>query len=431
MLFFSFKGEEIYMIETVANIYDDDGLKRKSFCKAICWVIENHINDNKGVILSINGKYGNGKTTALGYIKGELNQAETKYIVIDFDAWKNNLFDDPLLPMISALTESLKKHLDKGENTRKIIKEIFSYGIKIAKGFVESKMGFSLPEKESTIFDNISDYYNAINSLKILIKKTMDETGKRIIFLIDELDRCLPLFTTKLFERLHHIFDISGIALIVAMDRKQLEKTIETIFGENMDIHGYLARFFDFEFELPLGDEKKFLISKMHKCEHQFASTNNMLKIFEIFSLGLREKLKILSYFSLCFDYPIFPKVYPELITIILCLKQKHPYIYCKYFTQYKSSIYARTPKTIHETFVYSLFQELNKFGLKELADLKVINQETIWYSVFLATDNQSNFNQDEIKRFFNVSLLKEDDDFFEYAEMLETIIKGINETYP
>lgn len=49
---------------------------------------------------------------------------------------------------------------------------------------------------------------------------------------MDELDRCLPAYTIKVLERLHHIFtDIDNVIVIIAMDKKQVEHVVGQIYG--------------------------------------------------------------------------------------------------------------------------------------------------------------------------------------------------------
>ena len=76
-----------------------------------------------------------------------------------------------------------------------------------------------------------------------------------VILVVDELDRCLPEYTIKVLERLHHIFDsIPNVQVVLAVDRRQLENTIRGIYGEEVSVRRYLAKFIDFELKLSVGE---------------------------------------------------------------------------------------------------------------------------------------------------------------------------------
>ena len=43
---------------------------------------------------------------------------------------------------------------------------------------------------------------------------------KAVVIMVDELDRCLPEYTIKVSERLHHIFtDLKNVIVFVSMDK--------------------------------------------------------------------------------------------------------------------------------------------------------------------------------------------------------------------
>ena len=77
---------------------------------------------------------------------------------------------------------------------------------------------------------------------------------KSIIFLVDELDRCLPSYAIKVLERLHHLFDgIENIIVIISIDKKQLEHSIQQIYGNDVNVDKYLKKFINFSVTLDNG----------------------------------------------------------------------------------------------------------------------------------------------------------------------------------
>ena len=74
-----------------------------------------------------------------------------------------------------------------------------------------------------------------------------------VVFLVDELDRCLPEYAIKVLERLHHLTEEnSNIITVMALDKEQLKKSVTHIFGFD-DPDKYLEKFINFEVKLDNG----------------------------------------------------------------------------------------------------------------------------------------------------------------------------------
>jgi len=92
------------------------------------------------------------------------------------------------------------------------------------------------------------------------LKKELSKLAEKhaIIICVDELDRCLPEYAIKVLERLHHVFeDIDNLQVVLSIDKNQLDKTVKTIFGDDVNVAGYLTKFIDFTIKLPRGDIDK------------------------------------------------------------------------------------------------------------------------------------------------------------------------------
>ena len=77
---------------------------------------------------------------------------------------------------------------------------------------------------------------------------------RTVVVIVDELDRCLPSYAIKVMERLHHLFaELDNCAVILAVDKGQLDQTVQQIFGAGTDTTKYLKKFINFEVELDTG----------------------------------------------------------------------------------------------------------------------------------------------------------------------------------
>ncbi len=88
-------------------------------------------------------------------------------------------------------------------------------------------------------------------------KRVSKQTKQPLVFIIDELDRCRPTFAIELLERVKHIFDVPNIVFVFGINRSELVKSLESVYGE-IDAGVYLQRFFGMPFVLPEPDGHLF-----------------------------------------------------------------------------------------------------------------------------------------------------------------------------
>ena len=103
---------------------------------------------------------------------------------------------------------------------------------------------------------------------------------KKIILIVDELDRCLPEYAIKVLERLHHICNEMPMIQILSISKKQLADSIAIVFGKNYSNNNniqernslfadsYLQKFVDVIIPLPNGklDNKLDVLNDLEKA---------------------------------------------------------------------------------------------------------------------------------------------------------------------
>ena len=55
-----------------------------------------------------------------------------------------------------------------------------------------------------------------------------EETGRPLVFIIDELDRCRPTFAIELLERVKHIFDVPDLVFVFGVNRAEICKSLQS-----------------------------------------------------------------------------------------------------------------------------------------------------------------------------------------------------------
>ena len=87
--------------------------------------------------------------------------------------------------------------------------------------------------------------------LSELPSKLESEGEKPLVVVIDELDRCKPTFAVELIEKIKHLFSVRNVIFLLVMNKAQLEESIKSVYGQNIDAHTYLQKFINIEAKLP------------------------------------------------------------------------------------------------------------------------------------------------------------------------------------
>ena len=296
-------------------IFENDKLGRKSIATNLTNLLKHSNTDTQGLILALNAQWGNGKTT---FIKMWRNMLDRDYKIpnLYFSAWEEDYTKEPLIAVLGELNRYLTKNEIRNENfnqvvesVQKIFKRALPTLLKISVKGLFNKIGIDnelLQEASQTLtedsakvlIENYSKEKECLVQLKKNLTKVFEVTGAKegqpFIVFIDEIDRCRPTYAIEMLENIKHLFGIPNLVFVISIDKAQLSKSIQAIYGQ-IDIENYLRRFFDLEFILPNPSPQRF-------CEYlqeQLDIKTNLAEIFIADNFTLRELQKILPQIKL------------------------------------------------------------------------------------------------------------------------------------
>lgn len=254
----------------------EDILNRQPFIDKILSILDTLSKEKRGISFAIDGDWGSGKTFVLEQLEKQLEPvqseetADDRYLLFHYNCWQYDYYDEPAVAIISAMLEKAYSinYSKLGEIAKASWNKAKKHLISIGNEFVKNKIGIDVVELINDFQDELDEQAldNSSFDKWFSFKKTIDSTRetlqdiaseKTIVIVVDELDRCLPNYSIKVLERLHHIFDgIDNVILIFAIDVHQLQQTVKNIFGNEDDIavDRYLRKFISFELKLDYGD---------------------------------------------------------------------------------------------------------------------------------------------------------------------------------
>lgn len=167
--------------------------------------------------------------------------------VVQFSPWMYRNEKSLLLPLLAILAK-------KRPPFEKLVKEI----VKSGPGFIKmlGKMGLETAATGLplvTFLDSLRDQKEKAKELRERIKTAVEEvTGskKRLVFLIDDLDRCHnPAQVVGLLEQIKLFLHLDRCIFFLFVDREQIIRAIEHEFRDQG--RDYLEKFVQLHFELP------------------------------------------------------------------------------------------------------------------------------------------------------------------------------------
>lgn len=254
------------------NYTEDDKIGREEIVNKISSLVDN-LQQDKYFCLALNGEWGSGKTYVMGMLQEKFKE-HSEYIVINYNAWENNFYSDPLIAILYCLLDGIKDYSDTVLEVKKKLQKSTKKTFKVwAEDMIEALK--DLGGKYAAIAGAVQGIINIITTSGKLIKheqlkdfisyRTLLEEVKtqlndivttemfvgkqtKLVVMVDEIDRCLPDEQLIVLERLHHMFEIKNCVVIVAMNQNCVVKTVNTIYG--IDGYEYLRKFFHFTFKL-------------------------------------------------------------------------------------------------------------------------------------------------------------------------------------
>lgn len=265
------------MIDTdVQNTNHIDTLSREKFVEDLKNVIVTLSKNKKSCMFALDGQWGCGKTFVLQMLEQQIADYQSpetafdEFLLFHYDCWKYDYYDEPLIAIVAAMLDIVEeqKKLFTSETAEKI-KTGWKTATKtvrnVAREVSKNSIGFSLSECASDakqeVEDNKDEKYKfdslfAFNKTLNAVRNELANLAKdrTILIVVDELDRCLPEYTIKILERLHHVFEgIDNVIVMLSMDKNQIKNTIEQIFGTTAT-DAYLRKFINFEISLNIGE---------------------------------------------------------------------------------------------------------------------------------------------------------------------------------
>lgn len=256
--------------------FSDDKLNRKFLAENLKRIL---LNTDYNVF-SINAPWGGGKSY---FIENLAELIGKEAICISYNAWESDFYNNPLVPLVTELMYKLEQVISEKDEIykdlikiKKTLKGIFD---KITFNAGIKAFGITYDPNKPTVKSDYISLKNLKKELRQGLACIQKRINKNIIIFVDDLDRCNPKYAIETLETIKHFFGIQNIIFVLAVDKKQVENIVKTIYGiapDTSDIEGYLKKFIDVEFNLPAPAYAHFIsfhLQQIVECSKPFIET--------------------------------------------------------------------------------------------------------------------------------------------------------------
>lgn len=244
---------------------DRDEFKRKAIAEKLISLFESDIDVSPTIL---DGQWGSGKTEFCTKLINLSVEKKANFGCIYIDAFKYDHSDDSLLMLITEVSKLIEDPEDKKKFFKESLPVLKVLGkaagkaaISIALRADAEKLGEQIVKAideggEELLdlgikkaFEDYEKIEENLNTFRKTLKKIAEK--RKILILIDELDRCRPVFALSLLEKIKHVFNIEGVNFLFATNLKQLSSMVRKQYGNDIDAERYLSKFFHYTIKLP------------------------------------------------------------------------------------------------------------------------------------------------------------------------------------
>ncbi|WP_062231490.1 KAP family P-loop NTPase fold protein [Fictibacillus sp. FJAT-27399] len=231
---------EVYSTDSPVIHHTQDQFNRFPFAKRVAGVISNR-KDPSSIVIGIYGAWGEGKTSIFNFIEGELNNEE-HVVCIRFNPWRFGEEEQMLISFFNDMATSIDRSI---ETEREKIGGFINKFVKPAATIV-GKGG---------VAEGVSSFFTSadIEELRGRIESVLEEEKKRVVILLDDIDRLEKNEIHAVFRLVKLTADFKYTAYVLAFDKDMVSAALQERYGAGNQNAGkaFLEKIIQVPLQLP------------------------------------------------------------------------------------------------------------------------------------------------------------------------------------
>jgi formylglycine-generating enzyme required for sulfatase activity len=205
-----------------------DTLGRQTYVTALARLAE---TCETPMVVGLYGTWGIGKTSLMRQIQAELKSKSIG--TVWFDPWRHQFDEDPIIALLQTMVMDLGRERSAG--VREILATV---GFALGSAVTKNALGLSFDDVRK-IGQFVAEEEFRVRSARIRLRQSIGELitkarddGGRIVFFIDDLDRCMPDTILKMLEALKLYLGVEHCVYFLGIDHGTVRKAIDTRYAQ-------------------------------------------------------------------------------------------------------------------------------------------------------------------------------------------------------
>jgi hypothetical protein len=284
----------------VGTALSNDAIHRAGFARSLLTSLE-AVSSKNGLVISIEGIWGSGKTSVLAMLEelAQAKPADRRPVIVHFNPWLVGDREALLRQFLGSISKEVRL-ADHAKEGKRVAKELKTY----SKAFDVLKL---IPGAEpwasmvKGVFESVGDAVDGVAEHKSLdleerknaLEKALKKYPRRIIVLIDDVDRLFPAEVFEMVRIVKAVGDLPNIGYVLAWDPAYVSASLHELkvpFAET-----YLDKVVHLRLPIPpLSFSTRLrLMDEFHNSLDEEARVtyfpNNDERLSELFYSGLSE----------------------------------------------------------------------------------------------------------------------------------------------
>ena len=200
--------------------------------------------------IGLSGSWGSGKTTVLRLIQQELTRvssSESTILVVPSDPWRYDPLTGAKETLISEVLGALRQHLESQQESKDkamlLLKGLaervdWARALRIA---AKGALAFQVPSFDDVISivrpaEGSSTAAPGLDAFRSEFQQLLESEElsnvRRVVVLVDDLDRCLPETVIETLEAIRLFLAVPKMSFVLAADEQRVAEAIRTRFEE-------------------------------------------------------------------------------------------------------------------------------------------------------------------------------------------------------
>ena len=249
------------------HAFNQDKLKSNRYAGALAQFIQ---TADTPLTIGLQGEWGTGKTSMMYLLQEKMKDLNiaTSWV----NTWEYSMFRNPsetTPAILKGMLTNLKLSCESEgkwtieEKSKDSIKKVFKFLGNVANQVISNQTGVDLKgagETKDSIIEQ-AEIAEIKKEIEIIITKLIEDPAnsyKKVVFLVDDLDRIPPLQAVEVLESLKNLFDVPNCVFVLAIDYDVVVKGLESKFGKKTEenereFRSFFDKIIQVPFSMPTG----------------------------------------------------------------------------------------------------------------------------------------------------------------------------------